>query len=264
MSHEQPVVLVTGGGRGLGRGISLCLAERGYSVAINYTREEAAAEDTAGECGKVARLSGQRFFPVRADIGNRRQRERLVSQVVAELGRLDALVNNAGIAPEKRADIARATESSFEKVMRVNLQGPHFLTQAVVKYWMEKKPEPLLQNGFTVVFVTSVSAEMASIQRGEYCISKAGLSMASRLWAARLAGEGVRVYEVRPGIMLTDMTKGVKEVYDKRIARGEVPQKRWGDPRDVGLAAAALLDGSFPFSTGAVISVDGGLTIQRL
>lgn len=264
MSSEKPVVLVTGAGRGLGKGVALCLAERGYSVVINYVSRSAAAEETARECREIGRRPGQQFITLQADIGIRPERERMIEAVVSKMGRLDALVNNAGIAPKQRADITRATEASFEEIIRVNLQGPYFLTQAVVNYWLQQRPVPLIPNGFTVIFVTSISAEVVSTQRGEYCVAKAGLSMAGRLWAARLAGEGIKVYELRPGIMLTDMTRTVKDVYDQRIAAGEVPQKRWGTPQDVGLAAAALLDGGFPFSTGAVIPVDGGLTLQRL
>ena len=155
-------------------------------------------------------------------------------------------------------------KTSFEKLIRVNLQGPYFLTQRIARYWLEEKPSPLLKAGFAVIFVTSISADTASIQRGEYCISKAGLSMARQLWATRLASEAIQVLELRPGIMLTEMTSGVKEKYDPLIAEGLVPQKRWGTPEDLGLAVTAVLDGHFPYSTGTVIDVDGGFHLQRL
>lgn len=261
---SHPVVLVTGGSRGLGRGIVLTLAKRGYSVAINYTSNESAANDTARECRNLAPHSSQKFLPVKADIGNPEEREIMASTILSELGRIDALVNNAGIAPAVRADILDASESSFEQLIRINLQGPYFLTQRIARYWLEQKPDPLLNAGFIVVFVTSISAYTASVSRGEYCVSKAGLSMAGQLWADRLAGEGIQVIELRPGIMLTDMTEGVKEKYDQLIDGGLVPQRRWGTPEDMGKAVGAILDGDFPFSTGTVIDVDGGFRIKSL
>ncbi len=264
MADTSPVVLVTGASRGLGRGIALQLAEKGYSVAINYTRNAAAAEATALECTACSQFSEQQFLTVKADISHKSEREVMVETVLEKLGRIDALVNNAGIAPEARSDLLDASEESFEKLIRVNLQGPYFLTQRIARYWLEEKPPPLLKAGFAVIFVTSISAYTASVQRGEYCISKAGLSMASQLWATRLASEAIQVLELRPGIMLTDMTRGVKEKYDDLIAEGLVPQKRWGTPEDLGLAVTSILDGHFPYSTGTVIDVDGGFHLQRL
>ncbi|MBT4641701.1 MAG: 3-ketoacyl-ACP reductase [Deltaproteobacteria bacterium] len=264
MPDTIPVVLVTGGSRGLGRGIVLQLAEQGYSVAINYASNAAAAEETASACLKRASNSAQCFMPVQADISKPLERETMVSSIITEMGRIDGLVNNAGIAPSARDDILVASESSFEKLMSVNLQGPYFLTQTVARHWLEQKPSPLLKSGFIIIFVTSLSAYTSSVSRGEYCISKAGLSMAAQLWADRLAGEGVQVLELRPGIMLTDMTGSVKEKYDDLIAGGRVPQKKWGTPEDMGLAVTAILNGHFPFSTGAVIDIDGGFSIRSL
>ncbi|MBU2647733.1 3-ketoacyl-ACP reductase [bacterium] len=264
MPDIRPVALITGGSRGLGRGIVLKLAERGYSIAINYASNRAAADETVAECRRCASDKAQRFFAVKADIGDARARETLVADVISELGRIDALVNNAGIAPSAREDILDASESSFEHLMRVNLQGPYFLTQQVARYWMRQKPTALLKSGFVIIFVTSISAYTASVNRGEYCVSKAGLSMAARLWADRLAGEGIQVLELRPGIMLTDMTSGVKAKYDRLIAEGLVPQKKWGTPEDMGLAVSAILDGHFPYSTGTVIDIDGGFSIRSL
>ncbi len=264
MGEQHPVILVTGGSRGLGRGIVLKLAEQGYSVAINYAGNEKAANETATLCRKTAPSANQRFLPFKADISSAADRETMVANIISELGRIDALVNNAGIAPTTRADILEASELSFEQLMRVNLQGPYFLTQLVARYWTAQKPAPLLSSGFIIVFVTSISAYTASASRGEYCISKAGLSMASQLWADRLAGDGIQVIELRPGIMLTDMTEGVKEKYDRLIDDGLVPQKKWGTPEDMGLAVTAIMNGHFPFSTGAVIDVDGGFSIRSL
>ena len=263
-NKSHPVVLVTGGSRGLGRGVVLKLAEQGYSVAINYAGNADAAKETASACRKLALGTNQKFLPVKADIGSADERETMVSAILSEMGRIDALVNNAGIAPTVRADILDAVESSFEQLMRVNLQGPYFLTQRIAKYWLEQKPSPLLSSGFTIVFVTSISAYVSSVSRGEYCISKAGLSMASQLWADRLAGDGIQVIELRPGIMLTDMTEGVKEKYDKLINEGLVPQRKWGTPEDMGQAVTAILDGHFPFSTGTTIDIDGGFSIRSL
>lgn len=262
--QSPPVVLVTGASRGLGRGIALQLATQGYSVAINFAANEAAAAETVAHCRAAAPSPDQRFVPVQADIGQKPDRQRLLETVRRECGRIDALVNNAGIAPRQRADLTMATEESFEELVRVNLQGPHFLTQAVARYWLTEKPAATLPGGFKIVFVTSVSADTVSINRGEYCISKAGLAMSVQLWAERLAAENIQVYELRPGVMATDMTANVKEKYDALLQTGIVPQRRWGTSDDVGRAVGALLAGHFPFSTGAVIPVDGGFHIHRL
>lgn len=257
------VVLVTGASRGLGRGIALQLARQGCSVAINYAGNRAAAEKTAELCRQAAG-PGPKFVPLQADIGSTADRERLVRETLARFGRLDALVNNAGIGPKIRADLTAATEDSFAALIRTNLQGPYFLTQLVARHWLETKPAPALPSGFKIIFVTSISADTASVSRGDYCIAKAGLSMAAQLWAARLAADGIQVIELRPGIMATDMTAGVKGKYDALLAQGLVPQMRWGTPEDVGRAAGAVIAGQFPFSTGAIIPVDGGFHLRRL
>ena len=265
--HEAPVVLVTGASRGLGRGIALRLAQDGCSVAVNYARNLAAAEETLKRCRSACPDGGatnQRFTAVQGDIGQAGQREELVVATLREFGRLDALVNNAGIAPKVRADITEASEQSFDELVRTNLKGPYFLTQRVVKYWLQEKPQTLLPGGFKVVFVTSISANTVSINRGDYCITKAGLSMAAQLWSVRLAAEGIQVVELRPGIMATDMTSAVKEKYDRLIAEGLVPEGRWGFPEDVGAVAAAVIRGDLPFTTGSVIDVDGGFHMRRL
>jgi NAD(P)-dependent dehydrogenase (short-subunit alcohol dehydrogenase family) len=240
------------------------MAREGYSVAVNYARNGEAAAETVGQCLAARRSQDQKFAAVRGDIGDPEQRSALVANTVGELGRIDALVNNAGIAPKIRADITEAGEESFDELIRTNLKGPYFLTQGVVNYWLKEKPKLLLPGGFKIVFVTSISANTASISRGDYCISKAGLSMAAKLWAVRLAAEGIQVVELRPGIMATDMTSTVKEKYDRLIAEGLVPEGRWGTPEDVGAAAVAVIRGDLPFATGSVIDVDGGLRLRRL
>lgn len=261
---DHPVALVTGASRGLGRGIALELAKAGFSVGINYAGNRKAAEETQAACREVAPSNEQQFEIFQADIGRREDRERLSEEVWKTFGHLDALVNNAGMAPRVRADILEASEESFEELIRVNLQGPYFLTQRIARQWVEQKLLSRIPGGFKIVFVTSISADTASTQRGEYCISKAGLAMAVKLWASRLAEAGIQVYELRPGIMATDMTAGVKAKYDALIEQGLVPQKRWGTPEDVGKAVRSLLEGNFPFSTGSVIHVDGGFHVSRL
>ena len=261
---ETPVVLVTGASRGLGRGIALGLAKDGMSVAVHYAQNRAAADETVAECQASRKHSGQQFVAVGGNIGDTADRTRIVQETLSAFGQIDALVNNAGIAPRVRADIVDATEESFDEVIGVNLKGPYFLSQAVVRTWLERPGSARLPGGYKLIFVSSISAYLASVNRGEYCISKAGLAMATKLWASRLATDGVQVFEIRPGIMATDMTAGVKEKYDKLIGEGLVPQKRWGTGDDVGQAVIALLRGSFPFSTGDVFNVDGGMHLQRL
>ncbi len=201
---------------------------------------------------------------MKANMGVREDRAMLVERTLKELGRIDAFVSNAGIGPRVRADLTQTSLESFEEVLRVNLEAPFFLSQMIANYWLNEKPVPALPAGYTIVFNSSVSADTVSINRGEYCISKAGLAMVSQLWAVRLAEENIHVYELRPGIMETDMTSGVKEKYDKLFAEGLVPQKRWGQPEDVGKAVGSLVMGDFPYSTGSVIHIDGGFHLRRL
>jgi 3-oxoacyl-[acyl-carrier protein] reductase len=251
--------VVTGGTRGIGLGIARALAREGWSLALCGRRPEADVASTLEEL----RQSGVTVSYDIVDIASREQRTRFVQALRTRHGALDALVNNAGRAPSVRADILDAREESFEELIRTNLQGPYFLTQAVAREQaMRRQADPSFRAA--IVFITSVSAEMASANRGDYCVSKAGLSMAARLFAARLAGHGIPVYEVRPGIIETDMTAGVREAYDKRIAEGLVPERRWGTPEDVGRIVAALLRGDAPYATGSVINVDGGLSMPRL
>jgi 3-oxoacyl-[acyl-carrier protein] reductase len=258
MPDSAPVAIVTGGTRGIGCGIARALAASGWDLAVTGVRHPSDVEETISEL----RTSGRRAHYVQADIASAADRERLVSEVLQTIGVPSALVNNAGRAPRVRADILDATEASFAELLRTNLQGPYFLTQAVARA-MIAAPAPIdARRG--IVFITSVSAEMASPSRGDYCVSKAGLSMAVKLFALSLAPHSIPVYEVRPGIIATDMTAPVKEKYDQAIANGLIPEGRWGTPDDVGRVVAGLLGSRWPYATGSVIHVDGGLAIPRL
>ena len=258
MIEPRPIAIVTGGARGIGLGISQALARDGWDLAIGGMRPIADVESALTTLGQ----HGGRVHYVQGDIANAADRTRLVSSVRETLGVPAALVNNAGRAPRVRADLLESSEESFEELLRINLQGPYYLTQAVAREMIAAGRRSAEHRG--IVFITSVSAEMASPNRGEYCVSKAGLAMAAKLFAAHLAQHGIAVYDVRPGIIATDMTAGVKEKYDQRIADGLVPDARWGTPDDVGRTVAALLRGDVPYATGSVIHVDGGLTIGRL
>ena len=251
--------LVTGGTRGIGLGIARQLAREGWNLALCGVRAESDVASTLDDLRQAA--VDVRYFT--ADLSSVADRTRLLDAVRTKLPPINALVNNAGRAPRVRADILEAGEASFEELMRTNLQGPYFLTQAIANDQVARRRGDAAFTA-SIVFVTSVSAEMASTNRGDYCVSKAGLAMAVRLFAARLAPEGIPVYEVRPGIVATDMTAAVKDVYDRRIADGLVPEGRWGQPEDVGRAVAALVRGDVPYATGTVVHVDGGLSVPRL
>ena len=251
--------VVTGGTRGIGLGVARALAREGWNLALCGMRAETDVAPVLDEL----RASGVSVSYDIVDVASREARTRFTKSLRDRHGAVDALVNNAGRAPRVRADILDAPEDSFEELIRTNLQGPYFLTQAIAREQaMRRQADPAFRAA--IVFITSVSAEMASTNRGDYCISKAGLSMAARLFAARLASHGIPVYEVRPGIIDTDMTAGVREAYDKRIAEGLVPERRWGTPEDVGRVVAALLRGDAPYATGSIITVDGGLSLPRL
>jgi NAD(P)-dependent dehydrogenase (short-subunit alcohol dehydrogenase family) len=253
------VALVTGGTRGIGLGIARALGADGFDLAVGGVREEREVQAALAEL----RGGGATVHYVRADIGERTGRARLVSEVRERFSRLHVLVNNAGVAPQARVDLLEAAEDSFERLLRVNLQGPYFLTQGVARWMLEQRGADESWVG-CIVNVTSTSATVASTNRGEYCVSKAGLAMATQLWAVRLAGAGIPVYEVRPGIIRTDMTAPVAGTYDRLIEQGLVPQGRWGTPGDVGRVVAALARGDAPYSTGAIVVVDGGLTLPRM
>ena len=247
MSDSRPLALVTGGSRGIGRAIALELA-RTHQVLATYRSDEAAARSLQQECGaEIFRL----------EVASRDDREALLSFCRGKWDRLDLLVNSAGMAPRERRDLLEATEASFDEVLAANLKGPYFLTQSVGR-WMAE------QRSGRVVFITSVSAYAASANRGEYCVSKAGLSMAVQLFADRLAGVGIGVFEIRPGIIRTDMTAPVLAKYEEKIAHGLLPEPRLGEPRDVARAVRAIADGLLDYSTGQVLNVDGGFHLRRL
>ncbi len=264
MKENTPVVLITGASRGIGRAIAVEAARMGCSCAINFARDEASAGETMRQCEAAQISEAQRFLLVQADVGKKEDREKLVKETVTSFGSIDVLINNAGVAPRKRGDMTEVSEESFRELLEVNLLGSFFLTQSVVNLWLNDRSPSRLKSGRIIVFMSSVSAEMISPNRSEYCVSKAGLAMVSQLWATRLATEDIKVYELRPGIIATDMTAGVKEKYDALIADGLVPQRRWGQPHDVSAAIRALLDGAFAFSTGQVIYIDGGLHMKGL
>ncbi len=255
---QERVALVTGGTRGIGLGCAESLAREGWKLAVCGVRAESDAQDAL----RALRASASQVLYIQADIGDDDAPSRLVGAVRSRFGRLDLLVNNAGVAPRERKDILEATPESLDRVMRINLRGPYFLTQAAARFMLEAAGDG--PGGKCIIFISSMSATVASINRGEYCVSKAGLSMASLLWATRLAEKGISVFEVRPGIIRTDMTAGVAEKYDRLLAEGLTLQKRWGTPQDVGRAVAMLARGDLPYSTGQVILVDGGLTVQKL
>jgi NAD(P)-dependent dehydrogenase (short-subunit alcohol dehydrogenase family) len=252
---SSPVALVTGGSRGIGRGICLELARAGYAVAVNYAGNIQAAQETRRQIGEAVPT-----LLVQGDVGRPEDRERLVDGVLNAFGRIDVLVNNAGITSVGRRDILEATKESWDRVLAVNLEGPFFLSQRVARVMIERRAA--LHNP-AIVNVSSLSAYAVSTDRGDYCISKAGLAMLTQLFALRLAEAGIRVYEVRPGVMDTDMTAAAREKYTQLIAGGLTPIRRWGTAEDVGKAVAALVRGAVPFSTGEVVNIDGGFHIRK-
>lgn len=253
------VALVTGGSRGIGYGIAKHLAEDGFDIAVNGMREEEAVADVL----QVLRSAGADVMYCRGDVSLTEERKKIVEQVKKHFGKLNVLVNNAGVAPKERKDILQTTEESFDRLIATNLKSTYFLTQQVAN-WMIEQKEADASFASCIINISSISATVASVNRGEYCISKAGLGMVTQLFAARLGEFDIPVYEVRPGVIYTDMTAGVKEKYDKLIGEGLTVQNRWGYPDDVGKAVSALALGNFPYSTGQVIMVDGGLTLSRL
>jgi NAD(P)-dependent dehydrogenase (short-subunit alcohol dehydrogenase family) len=260
LDGQNRVAVVTGGGRGIGRGIVWELAARGFSMVVNYRSDAASATEC---CRQAEALGAARAMEFRADLADLDEGRRLLEHVLDCFGRVDLWVNNAGVAPAARLDLLETTPESWDRVLSINLKGPFFLTQAVASAMVK-----LTQAGTVtephIIFITPVSSTFASVNRGEYCVAKAGLSMVAHLFAARLAGLGIRVYEIRPGLIDTDMTRPVHAGYDEKIAAGISPIRRWGQPADVGRAVAAIATGAFPFSTGEVIHVDGGLNLRVL
>ena len=265
---RNKTALITGASRGIGRGIALELAKIGFNPIINYSNNIKAAQTTAADCLALARKSGHtiRAETCQADISKSKDRAKLISFAKSRFGRLDLLVNNAGVAPDVRADILDASEDSFDRLININVKGPYFLTQLAARFMLSlaSKKNTAISYRPKIITISSISSYTASVNRGDYCISKAALSMLTPLFAARLASAGINVYEIRPGIVATDMTSKVTKKYDKLIAAGLTPIERWGTPEDVGKAVTAVAQDLLPFSTGEVINVDGGFHLCRL
>ena len=252
--------LITGGSRGIGLGIALALAKEGYPIAINGLRPES---DVADVLQQIRDAGSPQVIYCRGDIGSPTDRAAMLDQVEQSFGSINLLVNNAGVAPKERLDLLDATEESFDYVLSTNLKGPYFLSQDAANRMIARR-EKAPDERFAIINIGSISATVASTNRGEYCIAKAGTAMMTSLFAARLGEYDIPVYELRPGVTRTDMTAGVTEKYDQLIADGLCVTRRWGEPEDVGRAAAALARGDFPYSTGQAIYLDGGLTLPRL
>ncbi|MBU6169775.1 MAG: 3-ketoacyl-ACP reductase [Bacteroidetes bacterium] len=253
------IAFITGGSRGIGFGVALALGKAGFDLAVNGIRNEVDVTNSLEELRNL----GVNVAYFQGNVAVREDRQAMLDNILSHFGSLNVLVNNAGIAPRERADILHAKEEIWDEVMEINLKGPYFLTQLFANYFVEKKLEnPLFEA--SIINISSISAFVASVNRGEYCISKAGIAMATKLWATRLGEYDIPVYEIQPGIIKTDMTAGVVEKYDKLFQEGICLQRRWGLPDDVGKVAAMLAQGNMPYATGQAIKVDGGLHIQRL
>jgi NAD(P)-dependent dehydrogenase (short-subunit alcohol dehydrogenase family) len=257
--HDQPVALVTGGSRGIGRAIGLKLGALGHAVVVNYASRRDAADEV------VARISaaGGQAIAIQANVAAAADRDALLAATLDAFGRLDVLVNNAGIASPGRKDLLEATEAGWDEVFAINLKGPFFLTQLVARRMIELVRAGSVSGG-KIINISSVSAYTASVNRGDYCMTKAALSMMTWLFAERLAGEGITVFEISPGVIETDMTGPVHDKYEQLIAEGLAPIRRWGRPDDVARAVEAIVQGYFPFSTGERLNVDGGFHMRRL
>jgi len=263
---DRLVAIVTGGSRGIGKGIAIELAKLSYDIVISHYDfdENGKPDEKRGlETKKEIEALSAACEVLRADVSSAEDRGKLVGLVKEKFGRCNMLCNNAGVAPSKRLDLLEATEDSFDRVMNINLRGPYFLSQAVAN-WMIEQQKQNPDAGYRIINTSSISAYTSSPARGEYCVSKAGISMMTALYADRLAEYGIGVFEIRPGIIRTDMTKVVTAKYDKLIAEGLTPIKRWGLPADIGKAVAAIAEGKLDFCTGQVINVDGGFHLRRL
>jgi NAD(P)-dependent dehydrogenase (short-subunit alcohol dehydrogenase family) len=258
--NDKPVAVITGASRGIGRAVAIALAAEGYDIAaIARSVDSEGMEYLETEVVKL----GTQFFPVGMDISCTTCHKEAVSTILERYGRIDFLVNNAGVAPLQRNDLLDMSEESYERVLNINLKGPVFFAQKIAREmtWLKNQIDDYKP---VIVFITSVSASLSSTNRAEYCISKAGLSMASALYADRLSHEGILVFELRPGIIQTDMTAKIKDKYDKLIGEGLVPQRRWGLPEDIGKAVASISRGDWNFSTGMIFEISGGLNIHKL
>ena len=264
MTGKKPVALVTGAGRGIGRGIAIELANNGFDIAGNdIVFEPGNKKKGLFEVKERVEESKAVFLPVRGDISRLDEHEAIIDQALDTFGTIDVLVNNAGVAPERRLDILETTPESFDRLFSVNTRGTFFLTQKVANQMIKQGKEKSALKP-CIIFISSISAEVSSASRAEYCISKAGISQAARIFADRLTEYEINVYEIRPGVIKTDMTAPVQGKYDKLIAGGLIPQKRWGFPEDVGKAVVVLAKGYFDYSTGLVLEVSGGMNIRRL
>jgi 3-oxoacyl-[acyl-carrier protein] reductase len=256
--------LVTGAGRGIGRGIVLELIKNGFDVAgVDVIYEPDNKEKGLFEVEEKVEKLGVKFLPIQGDISSLDDHQKIINKTLDKFGKIDLLVNNAGVAPKVRLDILETTPGSYDRLMTINARGPFFLTQSVANV-MVNQLEKKVDSKPAIVFISSISAYVSSPSRAEYCLSKATVSMSVKIFADRLSEYGINVYEIRPGIIQTDMTSVVKEKYDKLIAEGLVPQKRWGFPEDIGKAVVGLVDGYFDYSTGLIVEVSGGMNIQRL
>lgn len=255
----QKVALITGASRGIGNAVAVRLAQEGYAIAAAGTSEE---KDIAGNLDKI-RIEGQPVIYIKGNIADKAQRKMIIERVLESFGRLDVLVNNAGVAPRTRKDILDMEEESMDYVLGINLKGTFFLTQLAANEMIREIKSGVIANPM-IINISSISAYVSSTQRGEYCISKAGVSMITQLFADRLAEYGINVYEIRPGVIRTEMTSTVSGKYDMLIENGLTPIKRWGEPEDVANAVSVLCSGKLGFSTGEVINVDGGFHIRRL
>ncbi len=258
---DRRVAIVTGGSRGIGRGIAVALGEAGWRVAVNYRGNRQGADEAAA----AINAAGGEALVVQADVGSAADRQAMVEAVVKQWGAIHLLVNNAGItSPDRAKDLLEHGEASFDTIMSTNLKGPYFLTQLVAKQMIAQGGAEAGEAPPAIVNISSLSAYAVSTNRGDYCLAKAAMGMMTQVWAARLAEYGIRVYELRPGIIASDMTAPVKAKYDKLIAEGLLPIARWGEPKDVAKAVLALADGVLAYSTGETINVDGGYHIRRL
>jgi 3-oxoacyl-[acyl-carrier protein] reductase len=272
-NHTNPVAVITGASRGIGRGIAIELARTGYDIVANYNGSLAGAEETAALCGAAGKAAGHdvRVEPCQADVGIDADRRRLINFAKETFGRLDLMVNNAGITSIGRDDILEAKEENFDRLMATNLKGPFFLSQLAANWMIEQietraetKDETAATYRPKIVTISSISAYAVSTNRADYCMGKAALGMMTKLFATRLADHGINVFEVCPGIIASDMTAPVKEKYEKLIEDGLTPIRRWGTPEDVGKAVTAIAGDYLPFSTGETINVDGGFHFRRL